>query len=56
MIPALRILIPTPLNTNMIIHDKYFDMARPLLEVLVDGVVLVFADVVADIQEFSFLG
>ena len=48
MIPTLRILIPGTLNTDMFIHDQQLDVATPLLERLMDWMILVFAYIITD--------
>ena len=53
MIPALRVLVSGALDPNVSVGYEEFDVAAAGFEVVVDGVILVFANVVGDVEEFT---
>ena len=55
MVPRLRVLVAVALDREVRVGDQELDMAGALLELVVDGVRLVFGDVVVD-AEVRFLG
>lgn len=52
-VPTLRILIPRPLDSDMSVCNEKFDMTAPRLEIVVYGVVLIFAYIIRDMQPFA---
>lgn len=49
MAPTLRVHVPVSLDPQMAVHDHELDMAAPFLELVVDGLDLVFRNVVVDV-------
>ena len=57
MVVRLGILVTVALDGDVRVYDHEFDMAGALLELVVDGLHLVFSDVVVDVEVlFLFLG
>jgi len=53
IIPPLRVLVAGTLDPDVAVGDEEFDVAGACFEVIVDGVVLVFADIIAYMQQFT---
>jgi len=55
MIPRLRILVPRSLDANMPIRDQQLHVAATRPEVVMDRVVLIFANIIRDVQACALL-
>lgn len=55
MVPTLRVLISRPLDADVVVCDQQLDVTASGLEVMVNRMVLVFADVVANMQQFALI-
>ena len=55
MVPALRILVPGSLDTDVAVGDEQLDVAAASFEVVVDRVILILADIVEDVEEVALV-